>query len=194
MCFCFETIKVKDGVLKNLEFHQKRVDKTRFELFGFSDKLCLKEEISDIPLNGVYRLRMDYKKKTESTSCKKYNRKNINSFKVVNTNISYDYKYADRRAINDLLVGGYDDVIILKNGSITDTSTANIALHVNGVWLTPIDPLLEGTTRARLLKTGFLKCANLTIKDLIKAENFAIMNSLIGFKIIKDMKIMRDDI
>ena len=34
-----------------------------------------------------------------------------------------------------------------------------------------------------------LKCENLTIDDLKNAQNFAIMNSLIGFYIIKEAKI-----
>ncbi len=189
MCLCFETIKIEDGVLKNLEFHQKRVDKTRFELFGYSDNLYLKSEIKDIPQKGIFRLRVDYKKEIESFTCKEYVSRDISSFKLINSNISYDYKYANRDSLNALLQENYDDIIIIKNGLISDTSIANIAISIDGVWLTPTKPLLYGTTRARLLKSGFLKCENLSIEDLEKAENFAIMNSLIGFKTIKNIMI-----
>jgi 4-amino-4-deoxychorismate lyase len=190
MCLCFETIKVKDGVLQNLEFHQRRVDKTRLELFAYSDTLCLEREIKDIPQKGIFRLRVDYKKEIELSTCKEYTNRELSSFKVVYSNISYDYKYAFRDELTALLEVGFDDIIIVKDGLLCDISIANIALYVQGVWLTPEKPLLEGTTRARLLADGFLKCADLSIKDLEKMEKFAIMNSLLGFKIIENVRII----
>jgi 4-amino-4-deoxychorismate lyase len=47
--------------------------------------------------------------------------------------------------------------------------------------LTPSTPLLEGTTRARLLDEGFLSAACLTPKDIQKADKIAIMNAMVGF-------------
>jgi len=58
-------------------------------------------------------------------------------------------------------------------------------LQKEGCWLTPKTPLLRGTTRARLIDSGFLKCENLTLTDLKKAENFAVMNALVGFYIVQ---------
>jgi len=189
MFLCFETIKVENGELLNIIYHQKRVDNTRKNLFGFHDKFDLEKLIKDIPKAGLYRLRVDYRKCIESMSYKRYKQRNINSFKIVHSKLSYKYKYANRDEINKLLEKNYDDIIIIKDGLITDTSIANIAISLNGIWFTPKKPLLYGTMREQLLGNNFLKCANLSLKELEKADNFAIMNSLIGFKTIKDKKI-----
>ncbi|WP_024953701.1 aminotransferase class IV [Sulfurospirillum arcachonense] len=186
---CFETIKVENGKLLNLEYHQKRVDYTREKLFTCKEILDLKKEIKKYPKEGVYRLRVDYDKEIKSLTCKEYRPRSLCSFKVVEANIDYEYKYSNREELNKLLDENYDDIVILKNGFLSDTSIANIALKIDGIWLTPKTPLLHGTTRERLLAEGFLKCDNLSIKDLEKSEKFAIMNALVGFKIIKNLRI-----
>ena len=50
-----------------------------------------------------------------------------------------------------------DDILIVKNGLLTDTSIANIALYDGNDWYTPLHPLLKGTKRAELLDKGVLK-------------------------------------
>jgi 4-amino-4-deoxychorismate lyase len=189
MFLCFETIKLIDGKLLNLEYHQKRVDKTRSD-FGFKDILVLKKEIKEYPKKGIYRLRVEYGKEIKSFTCKEYKKREIKTFKLVYSDISYEHKYSDRDELNALLVENYDDIIIVKNGLLCDTSIANIALYIDEVWVTPKKPLLLGTTRARLLDEGFLICADLRVEDFIKTEKFAIMIALIGFKIISRMDII----
>ena len=41
--------------------------------------------------------------------------------------------------------------LIVKDGYLTDTSIANIALYDGYTWFTPAHPLLRGTKRAELL-------------------------------------------
>jgi 4-amino-4-deoxychorismate lyase len=180
---CFETIKVKDAKLLNLKYHQQRVDYTR-DYFGFSDKLELKNYDFNLPKKGDYRLRVYYHKDIISFTCKEYISREFKNFKIVKSDINYEYKYANRLALDNLKVDE-KEIIVLKNGLLTDTTIANIALYIKGAWLTPKIPLLKGTTRSRLIEEGFLKCQDLSINDLKKAENFAIMNALIDFKIIK---------
>ena len=69
------------------------------------------------------------------------NQINYNSKKLNRINI--DTLYA-KKALND-------EIIIIKNGLVTDTSIANIAILYEGKWLTPKTPLLYGTTRSRYL-------------------------------------------
>jgi len=184
---CFETIKVENGKLINLKYHQQRVDYTR-EFFGFKDKLELKHSIFNLPKKGEFRLRIDYSKEIKFFTCKPFTCREFQKFKVVKSDINYAYKYSNREELDALKVDE-KEIIIVKNELLTDTSIANIALQKNGVWFTPKTPLLRGTTRAKLIDDGFLKCADLTLIDLEKAENFAIMNALIGMKIIKKAKI-----
>ena len=45
----------------------------------------------------------------------------------------------------------------MKQGLLTDTSIANIALSDGTHWYTPAHPLLKGTKRAALLEEGILQ-------------------------------------
>jgi len=184
---CFETIKVKDGKFLNLTYHQKRVNNTR-NFFGFNDILELKEDIFNLPQYGEFRLRIDYAKEIQNFQYEVLRDRYFEDFKIVNSDIEYEFKYSNRDEINALKVDD-SEIIVIKNELIRDTSIANIALYIDDIWLTPRTPLLKGTTRARLLDNGFLKCADLVVDDLKKAQNFAIMNALIDFKIIKNFFI-----
>jgi 4-amino-4-deoxychorismate lyase len=183
---CFETIKVENSKLKNLEFHQKRVDFTRQKFFGYEDKLDLAKLSFDIQ-NGA--LKVEYEKDFLKTTCRELKPRNFRRFKVLNSEIRYDFKYVDRKNLDALHVDGYDDIIITKNGLLKDTSIANIALFIKDTWFTPRTPLLNGTTRDRLIRNGFLKTKDLYIDDLKKAKHFAIMNALLDFKIIENLSI-----
>jgi len=184
---CFETIKVVNGKLLNLKYHQERVNYTR-KFLSFKKKLELNEYDFNLPKYGDYRLRIDYDEDIKSFTCKEFTCREFKEFKLVESNIDYSYKYAQRDDLDSLKIDE-KEIIILKNGYLTDTTIANIAIQVDGCWLTPKNPLLKGTTRARLIDKGFLKCKDLTIEDLKKSQNFAIMNALIDFTIIEKVKI-----
>jgi len=77
---CFETIKVKDGKLLNLEYHQKRMDYTR-EFFGFKDKLELNKQGFDLPQKGEFRLRVDYGKEIKALHVQSLEVENLESLK-----------------------------------------------------------------------------------------------------------------
>ncbi|MBV5277445.1 MAG: aminotransferase class IV [Campylobacteraceae bacterium] len=187
----FETIKSMDGELQNIRFHQKRFDKTRAELYGAFDSITLSSLLSP-PKAFTCKVRVEYAEEILKIEYIPYPPRTINSFYVVESSIEYTHKLCDRVALNALLKEGYDDIIITKNGLLCDTSIANIALHIDGVWLTPNKPLLEGTTRSRLLESGFLSVEDLDSEAIQKADKFAIMNALIGFKIIENVRITRD--
>jgi 4-amino-4-deoxychorismate lyase len=180
---CFETIKVENGKFLNLKYHQQRIDRTR-EFLGFNDKLELKEQSFNLPQNGEFRLRIDYAKEIKSFTCKPLTCREFKEFRIVESDIKYEFKYVNRDELDALKVDE-KEIIIVKDGLLTDTTIANIAIRVDGIWLTPKTPLLLGTTRARLIDSGFLKCEDLTLIDFKKAQNFAIMNALIDFKVIR---------
>lgn len=189
----FETIKAENGILQHLPFHQARFDKTRKEVFGISDKIELSSLLSP-PQGFTCRVRLEYDKEILKIEYIPYQPREIRSFCLIEAKIDYAYKWCDRRMINDLLKEGCDDIIITQNGFLQDTSIANIALYIDGKWLTPKKPLLKGTTRHRLLESGFLSEENLVMDDIRKMEKFAIMNALIGFKIVENIQIVGDKI
>ena len=120
-----------------------------------------------------------------------YTPKEIRSLKIVPSNIEYHHKYANREALNSLLISNprVDEVIIEKEGYLTDTTISNIAFYDGKQWITPKKPLLQGTMRARLIDVGVLKTADITKADLHKYTQVALMNAMVGFKVLNHFNI-----
>ncbi len=183
-----ETIKIEDGQVINIEWHNRRCNKSRLELFD-EKKLLNLEEFIEAPQKGLYRCRILYDSKVNSVEYIPYTPKKIKSFKIVKSNINYSYKYSDREELNKLLDNAYDDIIIEKNGLLTDTTIANIAFYDGKQWSTPLNPLLEGTLREKLLSEEFLVLKNIKSEDIKNYSHFALMNAMIGFQIQKNINI-----
>ena len=182
-----ETLKVVDGEVLHLEYHQQRVDAV-FRSFDKYPSLELQNYISDIPKPGIYRCRVVYDLALRVfVEFLPYTVKNIKTLKLIEANhIDYRYKYSDREQLQQLFEqrGVCDDVLIIKNGCVTDTSIANIALYDGTRWVTPKNPLLEGTTRRRYIENGFLKEKVIKIEDLQGFTQVALLNAMVDFAII----------
>ena len=61
----------------------------------------------------------------------------------------------------------------------------------NGIWVTPKKPLLYGIIRAKMIDNNLLIPKNIDIREINKYSAFAIMNAMVGFKIIKNPSIRR---
>ncbi len=180
-----ETIKIEDGKIHNLSYHQDRCTKSRQALFQSSNILDLSSLI-DAPKTGLYRCRILYGEVLHSIEYIPYTPKEIQRLKIVSSDIEYSLKYADRDALNALLESNkdVDEVIIEKNGYLTDTTISNIAFFDGKQWLTPVKPLLEGTMRAKLIDEGFLQPKEIKKEDIQNYSQVALMNAMIGFKIL----------
>lgn len=78
-----------------------------------------------------------------------------------------------------------DDVILVNgNGEITETTVGNLALRLEGRWVTPPGSagLLAGTERAALLEAGDLTEQTVTRPDLVRATGLARVNSVRGWE------------
>ncbi|NVJ53882.1 MAG: aminotransferase class IV [Campylobacteraceae bacterium] len=179
----FETIKCEDYEVFNLEYHEKRVAKT------VSLNLNLQEYLY-APSKDLYRCKVVYDENSIlSVDFFAYKKREIKSFKIIEDDrIEYSKKYLNRSSLDNLYEKreACDEIIIIKNGLVTDTSIANIAIFDGTNWLTPKQPLLEGTTRARLLKEGSLVEKDIDLQMLKSCEKLALMNAMIDFDIIKD--------
>ena len=108
----------------------------------------------------------------------------INSLKlVVNNEAQYQFKDTQRTILNRIfeLKQSCDDVLIVKNGLITDTYFANVALLSNNVWYTPADPLLNGTMRAFLIEKKKIVPRKINAIDLVSYDQICIFNAMIPF-------------
>lgn len=186
----FETIKIENGKIYHLEYHNKRVYDTLRKNFGLEKRVDLKDYIKP-PKNGLYRCKIIYEKDILDVGYYPYKPREIKSLKIVHSDIEYNFKYLDRSKIDSLFEKreSCDDVLIIKNGLVTDTSIANIAFFDGKKWLTPKRPLLKGTTRERLLEEKKIFEADIERKDLEKFKKFALMNAMIGFVEIENGRI-----
>lgn len=78
---------------------------------------------------------------------------------------------------------GADDVVLVnEKGRPTETTIANLLVRLDGGWWTP--PLsagcLPGVERARLIDEGQVAERDLSLEDLIRAEELAVVSSLRG--------------
>ncbi len=185
-----ETIKVLDGRVYNILYHQERYESV-LNSFGFLKYENLIDYINP-PQLGLYRCRVIYTDEKISVTYHEYKRKEIVSLKLLyNDEIDYRYKSKDREKIDALYVKREkcSDILIVKNSYITDTSIANIALYKNGIWVTPKNPLLKGTTRARLIKEEKIVEEDISVKDIFEYSKIALLNAMIDFDIIQQKNI-----
>lgn len=179
----FETIKCKDGVLYNLQFHQARFDKSRNYFHGCSESMTLRD-IIQIPekfTNGLYRCRITYSSRIEIIEFVPHNSRKIDKLRLVfNNEIEYGYKFSNREILNKLFEkrGECDDVIIIKNGFVTDSSTANLIFFDGNKWWTPNTSLLQGTQRERLLKEGEIFECCITSETIFGYKKVGLINAM----------------
>lgn len=187
MCRLIESIKIQDRQVQHIEWHNKRFNETRFKLFGLCETIDLMDVI-DIPSSmdeRVYKCRVLYGKKIEKIEFQLYFPRVLNKLQLVeDNNIEYLYKYEDRRNLENLLSkkGLADDILIVRNGCITDTSFSNIVFFDGKNWNTPDTYLLNGTQRQRLLYEGIIKSVHITPDDLHKYAKAKPINAMLDFE------------
>lgn len=177
-----ETIKCKDGVLHNLEYHQERFDKARAACFSSKTKIDLSEiTVPQTFQNGLLRCRVLYSNKIEKIEFLAHEYRKVESLMLVkDETIDYSFKDSDREHLNNLFEkrGECDDILIVKKGCITDSFTANPIFFDGEHWWTPDTPLLAGTQRAYLLSKGIISTCKITPSDLKKYKKVGLINAL----------------
>ncbi len=189
---CIETIRIENNIAHNIHYHQARFGRTRKELWSALEPIELNKEIN-APTKALYKCRITYGQKIEKIEYLPYAKKLPQSFALIESDLDYSYKFADRSVIENLKAQiEQEDIIITKEGYLTDTSIANIALLEGEEWFTPKRALLCGTMRAKLLDEGLIKEKDIKIDDLEKYTNFALINAMLGFEIINRVKIIKE--
>jgi|SRR5690606_15849827 4-amino-4-deoxychorismate lyase len=187
-----ETLCIVDGNPRHIEWHQLRVDETLLHVFGTAEvQLSLREILqrADIPGDGLFRCRISYslfpeekKVQTDPPVFISYVRRPGSTLKLIELPEGYDYqfKYADRRVLDECFVqkSDADDVLLTRRGMITDTTIANIALRKGDKWYTPDSPLLNGTTRRRLVRDGVIIPRTIHLDELEEFDAFKVFNAL----------------
>jgi para-aminobenzoate synthetase/4-amino-4-deoxychorismate lyase len=89
----------------------------------------------------------------------------------------------DIYAVHAAQDGAFDTLLWNEAGELTECTVGNIALFIDGQWLTPRHAagLLAGTYRHRLLAQGALHEARLERADVLRADAVAFFNSVRGW-------------
>ena len=187
-----ETICIKNGKARHIRYHDLRLNRTRKELYGATDTLRIADFLPEVSPRGVWRARVLYTLYIEKIEIIPYESRDIKRLKMVEADIDYHYKYADRSVFARLIKdegAEADDLILLRNGMVTDTTKANIAVLRNGRWITPAAPLLRGTVRQRLLDEGVLSEGDIFAEEIMKPGGVALMNAMMGFRPLREWSI-----
>lgn len=182
----FESIKVEDQQVFLLDLHQKRVDET-FASFGEDiPSLNLSEIIKamEIDEDGLYKLRISYDiQRNYKTQLIPYAIPETDDFQlVIDNDLEYHFKSEDRKRFQTLKEKSpAEEVIIVQNGCITDTTFSNILFLKNKEWFTPKTYLLNGVMRQDLLRKKKIKEAEIALDTLKEYSHFQLINAMNDF-------------
>lgn len=193
MSLLFETIKIRRRNILNIGFHNRRINRTRQELFGAGNEIDL-AGIIKLPASlpgDICKCKVIYSRDITEINFSEYHPKTVRTLTIVDsTGIDYRYKWVDRESIDRLVQSAAtDDIIILQNGYVTDASFANLALFNGQQWITPATPLLRGTMREQLILSGVLREQSVTCKELLGMKSVRLINAMLDFNSFPDIAV-----
>ncbi|MFV0599991.1 MAG: aminotransferase class IV [Bacteroidales bacterium] len=176
-----ESLKLVGERFSNIELHQQRIDLTS-KVFSINSKIELKDiSIPNFNDDLVRKCRIIYSKDDFSVSFSEYKQRKIENLKVVfDDTIDYSYKFENRDRLNSLFEdrGGCSDIIIVKNGCLTDTSFSNIVLFDGDKYFTPSSFLLNGTMRQKLIRDKIIFEKEIKLEDIHSFKKLYLINAL----------------
>ncbi len=180
-----EAIKVKDGVFYNMPFHQRRMNRTAVRFYGRTLDLELSpQSIPTAMRTGLYKCRVEYSDRILRTEFIPYSMRVIRSMALVEADtVEYAYKFLNRDRLNELWKqSGSDEIILLKDGCVTDSSSSNLVFRDNTGFYTPDTFLLPGTKREFLLQKGIISPRRIRRQDLHIYQEVYLINAMIDLE------------
>jgi 4-amino-4-deoxychorismate lyase len=183
MSLFIETIQILHGELNNLVFHQERFERTRLQALRLK-KHPLLSEVIQIPTGleqGIMKCRVLYDKDIVLIEYEPYQVRELHSLKMVySDSIDYGFKYANRSELEELFRQreDCDDILVIKNGCVSDSFYANVVFWDGEGWITPDTPLLPGTMRASLLRKEEIRECRIRPEDLAGYQKTKLINAM----------------
>lgn len=184
-----ESLRVEEGHFQDAEGHYRRITDTLRECFGKDAGIpCPFPEDAMVPDNmrqGIVKCRYVYGAYDCKIEYEAYVPRPIRTLRLVEGgSIDYHLKYADRSGLLALREqrGDCDDILIVKNGELTDTSYSNIVLFDGRRYVTPRAFLLNGIRRRSLLDRGVIEEQKITPQDLRYFQRLYLVNALLGIE------------
>lgn len=187
MCPFVESLKLKDGKIQNLDYHTERLTRSRKEFYPEAEDINLESQliIPEKYKSGLFKIRILYGQSIDKIEFEPYIFRTVKSMKVVHhESIDYHLKFTDRRILQELFAqrADCDDIIIIKNGFVTDSFAANLLFFDGDKWFTPTTPLLRGTKRQFLLDRGIISEKEIREEDIKTYQKVGLINALIDIE------------
>ena len=180
-----ETICILHGEIQNRQCHEERMQRTASD-FGFKSpslpdvRELLPAELKDTKV----KCRILYYDSIEEISFEKYIPRKISSLKLMEAFVDYPLKFANREPFNDLLAkkGDCDEILITRDGFITDTSYSNVVFSQGEKYFTPESSLLNGTKRQNLIRQGIISERVIHRDSLPEYDHIHLVNAMLDIE------------
>ncbi|MEQ8338587.1 MAG: aminotransferase class IV [Cyclobacteriaceae bacterium] len=177
-----ESICFRSDVYQLLDYHQVRVDQTFRHFYPDKTPPKLNEIMPELSGNEKIKVRLTYNEHDHAISVSKYLPKNISKLRLVYSDtLDYSFKYLDRSMLNQLLNPAQEneEVIIVKDGVVTDSSYANLVFRQGNAWYTPSSYLLNGVKRQHLLHQEAIFERVIRPEDINKYSEMSLINAML---------------
>jgi 4-amino-4-deoxychorismate lyase len=182
----FEIIKLADGQLSHISNHQTRINRTFTIHFPDSHPFSIEKILNEtkLPSTGLFKIRISYSEDEVNTEVQPYSARKISTLKLVNINTTPSFFKSEIRDLISEAVSrkeNCDDIIMVSNNLLTDTSYANIALFDGKKWFTPRKPYLYGSHRDALLDNGEIEEKDIPANEIYSYSKIRIFNAMLEF-------------
>lgn len=177
---------VENGKILNLEEHQIRIESTFKKYYPEYQAHQLQSiNLSKLDTsNERQKLKLLYNHSTFQFLLSQIEKISFSKFYLIHLSyFQYNYKYSDRLIFKNLkqqLVSD-EEIIMVINNEITDTSFSNLCFYDGSGWFTPSKTLLNGTMRSHLIKEKIIATNKIQVDDLVKFSKFKMINALNNF-------------
>lgn len=182
----FESVCIENGKIQNAHYHESRFKSSFYAFFGFEPNYSLFDKVvlPRIDKSLKCKLRIEYNEIGTKWTISEYLNTIPSSLLLLKDDaIDYPLKYANRKNLNNLYQqkANFEDILIIKNGLITDATYSNILFTDGQKIITPSTPLLNGTCRTRLLSEKIITEAPIKADSIHLFESFQLINALNDF-------------
>ena len=176
-----ESMCWEKGSYQLLGLHQQRMDRT-FHQFFQARAPRLSEILPKPDATGKTKVRVVYSEKIQSIETIPYEIKRPDTLKLIHVKgMDYSFKFLNREALESLKSHN-QEVIIVKNGKVTDASYANLAFFDGQSWFTPKTYLLNGVKRQHLISQGILQEVDMKAKDILNFDKVSLVNAMLDLE------------
>jgi len=188
-----ESIKLENREFARIEYHNQRLNRTLSAHYP-THQLRI-QDLVEVPAEltkEVYKCRIVYSDHIEKVEFQAYTARRVSCLKIVVCDaIDYTFKTTNRQELENLAnqKGDCDDILIIKNGLVTDTSYSNIVFFDGKEWFTPEQPLLKGTQREYLLDQKIIRTKKIKAEDIANFECAKPINAMLDFELTEIIPI-----